>query len=120
MTAKEVLAELKKTGTAQNHKVYARHGIGENMFGVSFADLGKLKKKSKWIMNWRSSFGRAGNHDAQVLATMIVEPAQLDDRLLESWVDDLSNLRDRWHVLENRQSVNVGPQENGEVDEVRG
>ena len=91
MTAKEVLAELKRTGTAQNRKVYARHGIGEKMFGVSFADLGKLKKKIKLDHELAKQLWASGNHDAQVLATMIVEPEKMDDSLLESWAKNLSN-----------------------------
>lgn len=41
----KVMKELKRMGTAQNRKVYARHGVGENMFGVSYANLNALKKK---------------------------------------------------------------------------
>ena len=47
MNYTETMAELKKTGTAQNIKIYKRHGAVGNMFGVSFANLGKLKKKIK-------------------------------------------------------------------------
>lgn len=32
------MAQLKKMGTAQNTKVYGRHGAGK-MFGVSFANI---------------------------------------------------------------------------------
>ena len=45
MTRADVLEELKALGTAQNRKVYARHGVQSAMFGVSYANLGKLKKK---------------------------------------------------------------------------
>ncbi len=41
MTAAEVLAELEAMGTTQNRKVYARHGVGREMDGVSYANLGK-------------------------------------------------------------------------------
>lgn len=42
-TTDQVLAELGALGTAQNRKVYKRHGAGENLFGVSFADLDKVR-----------------------------------------------------------------------------
>ncbi|MCY4422680.1 MAG: DNA alkylation repair protein, partial [Acidimicrobiaceae bacterium] len=42
-----VMAELEAAGTAQNRKVYARHGAAEPMFGVSYADLGKIAKPIK-------------------------------------------------------------------------
>jgi len=47
MNYKEILAELKKLGTDQNVKIYKRHGAGENLYGVSFANLKTLKKKIK-------------------------------------------------------------------------
>jgi 3-methyladenine DNA glycosylase AlkD len=34
---------------------------------------------------------KSGNHDARVLATMIADPKQADESLLESWVRDLGN-----------------------------
>ena len=47
VTEKKVLQQLKALGTAQNRKVYARHGAGENLYGVSYANLGKLHKQIK-------------------------------------------------------------------------
>ena len=47
MDFNRVMRELEANGTAQNRKVYARHGAGENMFGVSFANLEKLRKQIK-------------------------------------------------------------------------
>src|SRR5689334_20202562 len=46
-TDTEVLAQLEAFGTEKTRKTYARHGIGANQYGVSYADLGKLKKKIK-------------------------------------------------------------------------
>jgi len=47
MDDKEILAELKRLGTDQNVKICKRHGAGENLYGVSFANLKQLKKKIK-------------------------------------------------------------------------
>ena len=47
MSAKQVLAELKKLGTAQNIKIYTRHGAKGPMFGVSFAHLNKFVRKHR-------------------------------------------------------------------------
>ena len=47
MTFDEVFTELADLGTAQNRKVYSKHGVQGDMFGVSFGNLGKLKKKLK-------------------------------------------------------------------------
>ncbi len=35
MTSKETLKQLKEMGTAQNRKIYARHGVGSTMYGVN-------------------------------------------------------------------------------------
>ena len=47
MNKTEVMKQLKAMGTAQNRKVYARHGFDGDVFGVSYANLGALKRKIK-------------------------------------------------------------------------
>jgi len=47
MTSKQLLKELESLGTAQNRKVYKRHGVGDNMYGLSFANLKAMAKKVK-------------------------------------------------------------------------
>ena len=47
MNFDQAMKELEAAGTAQNRKVYARHGAGENMFGVSFSNQEKLRKQIK-------------------------------------------------------------------------
>ena len=74
MTYLEVMKELKALGTAQNRKVYKRHGAGENLYGVSFADLDKLQKKIKIDHELAEKLWASGNTDAQSLATMIIDP----------------------------------------------
>jgi len=86
-----VLKELKAMGTAQNRKVYARHGIGTEMYGVSYANLTKLKKKIKCDHDLAVSLWATGNFDARVLATMIADPSQLKSTELEAWSKDLNN-----------------------------
>lgn len=91
MTAAEVLKELERLGTAQNRKVYARHGIGPDQFGVSFANLNKLRKQIKRDHALALALWASGNHDARVLATMIADPAEMSSRTLEAWVKDLDS-----------------------------
>lgn len=91
MKAHEALRTLARLGTAQNRKVYARHGAGPNQFGVSFANLGKLRKQIGTDHALAGALWASGNHDAQVLATMIADPKLATDRMLESWAGDLSN-----------------------------
>ncbi|MBD3297111.1 MAG: DNA alkylation repair protein, partial [candidate division Zixibacteria bacterium] len=86
MTLKQVLAELKNMGTAQNVKVYKRHGAGDNLYGVSFANLGTLKKKIKVDHELALQLWDTGNADAQTLAMMIVDPEQLTASQINQWV----------------------------------
>lgn len=91
MTSGDVLGELQALGTAQNRKVYARHGVRKPMFGVSFADLGKLRKRIKTDHALAAALWRSGNHDARVLATMIANPAATRSADLDRWVRHLDN-----------------------------
>lgn len=87
----EVLEELRGLGTEQNRKVYHRHGVGGDCFGVSYADLGRIAKRLKRDHSLALRLWGTGNHDARVLATMIADPAQADAALLDAWVRDLQN-----------------------------
>lgn len=89
MEFKEVMDSLESMGTAQNRKVYARHGAGENMFGVSFANLKTLKKKIKKNHPLAVKLWESGNVDAQSLATMIADPVEMDEITAEAWLQGL-------------------------------
>ena len=93
MNLNSALRELKRRGTAQNRKVYRRHGVGENMYGVSFADLRLLAKQIKTDHDLAVQLWATGNHDAQILATLIADPAQFDAKTLDAWSKDLEQLR---------------------------
>jgi len=86
MTSPEVLQKLESLGTEQNCKIYRRHGAGENLFGVSFANLKALKKQIKTDHALALALWKSGNDDARNLAIMIADPACLTDGVLESWV----------------------------------
>lgn len=91
MTKTEVLRKLKAVGTAQNRKVYARHGVRGKMYGVSFADLDKLKKKLKTDHELACQLWVTGNHDARILATKIADPTRFTSSELDAWARDLDN-----------------------------
>ena len=91
MTDSEVLAQLEALGTEQARKTYARHGVGANQYGVSYADLGKLKKKIKTDNALALDLWASGNHDARILALMIADPKQADAATLDAWAGDLTN-----------------------------
>lgn len=91
-TFREVYGELKALGTAQNIKIYRRHGAPETMFGVSFANLGKLKKRIKRDHKLAVKLWATGNMDARILATMIVDPDMITEQMIDAWVQDLDYL----------------------------
>ena len=91
MNLNSALRELKRRGTAQNRKVNRRHGVGENMYGVSFADLRLLAKQIKTDRDLAVQLWATGNHDAQILATLIADPEQFDAKTLDVWSKDLGN-----------------------------
>lgn len=91
MNAAEVMAELESLGTEQARKIYRKHGLQDPMFGVSYANLGKLKKRIKCDQPLAEALWATGNHDAQALAVFIADPAAFDTTLLESWARSTAN-----------------------------
>lgn len=92
MTVAETMQELEALGTAQNRKIYRRHGAGENLFGVSFANLNALKRRIKTDHALALELWKTGNDDARTLAIMIADPANMTERLLNDWAKDLNGL----------------------------
>jgi 3-methyladenine DNA glycosylase AlkD len=61
------------------------------MFGVKYADLGKLKREIDVDQRLAEALWATGNHDAQVLATMIADPGAMTGRKLEEWAEGLGD-----------------------------
>ena len=91
MTAEQVHAELEAMGTAQNRKVYARHGVASEMYGVSYANLGKLTKKIRINHSLACELWASGNHDARVLAAKIADPKAMSLSDLDAWARELDD-----------------------------
>ena len=91
MTLAQALAALAKAGTAQNRKIYARHGVTGEQYGVSYAELKKLKKTIGTDHELACGLWRTGNHDARILAAMVADPAALGSRELDAWARELDN-----------------------------
>ncbi len=96
MEFKTVIQELEDLGTEQNRKIYRRHGVREDLFGVSFGNIRKLQKRIKKDHALSLELWATGNHDARILATMITDPKMIEEEgprhdLLESWAADLDN-----------------------------
>lgn len=89
MNYSEVMKRLKTLGTEQNRKVYRRHGAGDNLFGVSFANLNTLKKQVKTDHDLALKLWATGNIDAQTFAAMIADPGKMKKSELDKWLKDI-------------------------------
>ncbi len=87
-TFDSLMAEMKKLGTAQAVKIYKRHGMSEPLFGVSFANLGILKKKIKVDHDLAQKLWSSRNGDARNLAVMIADPAEFSSKQVDAWAND--------------------------------
>jgi len=90
MNYKDLMQELKSFGTEQNRKTYKRHGVQDELYGVSYAQLGALKKKIKVDHELAQQLWKSGVHDARILATMIADPAE-GSSVVDEWVKDVSS-----------------------------
>ncbi len=91
MALADVMAELESLGTEQNRKTYSRHGGGANIFGVSFAHLGKIAKRLKKNTPLAEELWATGNFDARNLATLIADPADISQKTVEAWAKSVNN-----------------------------
>ncbi|MDH3591790.1 MAG: DNA alkylation repair protein [Planctomycetota bacterium] len=91
MQKAQALKQLKTMGTAQNRKVYGRHGATGEIFGVSYANLYQLQKQIGTDQKLAEALWTSGNHDARALAALIADPSKISARTLDSWAGGLDN-----------------------------
>ena len=87
----KVLAKLETLGTAQNRKVYTRHGVCGPQFGVSFAHLRKLGKKHHGDHALAQALWASGNHDARLLALAVADPKSTTKTEIQAWAEGMDN-----------------------------
>ena len=91
MNYQQAMRALKAAGTAQNRKIYGRHGVRGEMFGVSYAVLGKLTKKIKRDQELAERLWDSGIHEARLLAAMVADPERVRSSRLDAWARDLDS-----------------------------
>lgn len=77
LSAREILAALKKLGKPQTAAIYQRHGSGDNVFGVLTSEIAKLQKKIKVDHALAMDLWKTGNAEARILALQIADPEKL-------------------------------------------
>ncbi len=96
MTAKEILAELKKLGSASTKKTLMKnHGMKEPFFGVKIGDMKKIQKRIKKDYHLVLDLYDTGNYDAMYLAGLIADDARMTKKDLRCWVKNATAARCR-------------------------
>jgi 3-methyladenine DNA glycosylase AlkD len=77
MTAKEIIAELRKLGTEQTKKMWMKHGAQEPCLGVKVEDMKKIQKRIKTNYQLALDLYDTGIADAMYLAGLIADDAKM-------------------------------------------
>ena len=90
MDLDSVMSKLESYGTEKNVETYKRHGSGSDVFGVSPANLNRLKKQIGTDHDLSLKLWQTGNTDARSLATMIADPDDLTPSEATQWMKDVT------------------------------
>jgi hypothetical protein len=87
MTLAQAMSELAAKGSEATKRTFLRHGAKEPFFGVKIADLKLIHKKLQGEQALALQLYATGNGDAQYLAGMIADGAQMTRAQLQRWAD---------------------------------
>jgi 3-methyladenine DNA glycosylase AlkD len=87
MTAKEIVAELKKFANAQTKKTWMTHGAQEPCLGVKVEDMKKIQKRVKMDYQLALDLYDTGIADAMYLAGLIADDAKMTKKDLQKWIE---------------------------------
>lgn len=90
MDFQSVMTQLESLGTEQNVKIYKRHGAGDAVFGVSYANLKLLKKKIGVNHQLAIELWNSGNSDARSLAMMLASADELTPSVATQWMKEVT------------------------------
>jgi 3-methyladenine DNA glycosylase AlkD len=128
MTAKEILARLKSLGDDARRAHNTKAGAPDNQFGVKLGDIRVMAKKIKTDHALALNLWDTGNVEAQLLATLIMQPRSLSadevDKLTRSttcaqvaeWMNsyivaqhpEKEALREKWMMAKDRWAARAG------------
>jgi 3-methyladenine DNA glycosylase AlkD len=96
-----LLGELAAKGSETDRAGMARYGIRvDDAFGVSVWELRRMAKPLRRDHDLALALWATGNHEARLLATMVDDPALVDEAQMDAWVLDL----DSWDVCDQLTS----------------
>ena len=90
MTAKDIVAELKKYANAQTKKTWMTHGAKEPCLGVKVEDMKKIQKRVKMDYQLALDLYDTGIADAMYLAGLIADDAKMTKKDLQKWIEGAS------------------------------
>ncbi len=87
MTAKDIVAELRKLADAQTKKTWINHGAQEPCLGVKVGDMKKIQKRVKMDYQLALDLYDTGIADAMYLAGLIADDAKMTKKDLQKWIE---------------------------------
>ncbi len=88
------MSELKKKGTEQYRKTYARHGMDpERLLGVSSADMKTIAKSIRGRQELAMALYETGIMEAMYVAGMTASGAKMTAEQLEAWAEGSGGLQ---------------------------
>ncbi len=90
MKLADVMTELKRLGSEQTRKTFARHGAPKGMLGVKVADLKNIAKKIKGDQALALELYQSANPDAQYLAGIVADGGKMSRKELDAWAKGAS------------------------------
>ena len=128
MTPKEALSRLNALGNEKMRAQNRKHGAGDDQFGVRLGDIRKVAAGIKADHDLGMALWKSGNHDARLLAILILNPKALVatdlDRMvraannapLADWLNanvvkhhpDKETLRKKWMATDDPWAARAG------------
>ena len=96
-TVEDVLAAIRKLENRENIKGKERYGINvETAFGLSVPQIRALAKKIGKNHKLAMALWKTNIHEARHIATMIADPKEVTEKLMEQWVKDFNS----WDIVD--------------------
>lgn len=92
-TLPEALEALRALGSEKMRAYNAKHGAGDDQFGVSLGEIRALAKRIRTDHALALALWDTGNVDAQFLSTLLVQPKQLSAEAMDRMVRSIAFVR---------------------------